>query len=90
MTSTTTTDYYPQQVAADIASLGGIEMLVDAGARHPEDQTVQARVAGALWGLSVHDEIAELIGEMGGDDARRKRRADVARAPPAAASGPSS
>jgi hypothetical protein len=40
-------------------------MLVDAGARHPEDQTVQARVAGALWGLSVHDEIAELIGEMG-------------------------
>ena len=37
-------------------------MLVDAGARHPEDQTVQARVAGALWGLSVHDEIAELIG----------------------------
>ena len=40
-------------------------MLVDAGARHPEDQTVQARVAGALWGLSVHDEIAELIGVLG-------------------------
>ena len=43
--------------------------LLRTGARHPEDQTVQARVAGALWGLSVHDEIAELIGEMGGADA---------------------
>ena len=28
-----------------------------------------ARVAGALWGLSVHDEIAEVIGASGGTDA---------------------
>ena len=38
-------------------------MLVDAAARHQSIE-VQARVAGALWGLSVHDEIAEKIGAL--------------------------
>ena len=39
------------------------QVLVDAAARHQVIE-VQARVAGALWGLSVHDQIAERIGTL--------------------------
>ena len=38
---------------------------MDAAARHQSIE-VQARVAGALWALSVHDEIADKIGALGG------------------------
>ena len=49
------------EIASTVASLGGVEVLVDAATQH-ESIEVHARVAGALWGLSVHDEIAERIG----------------------------
>jgi len=49
------------EIASAVASLGGVEVLVDAARQH-ESIEVHARVAGALWGLSVHDEIAERIG----------------------------
>ena len=43
------------------------QVLVDAAARHGSLE-VQARVAGALWALSVHDDLAERIGSLGGID----------------------
>ena len=52
-----------------IVTAGGIDALMLASENHPGNSDVQAEVAGALWGLSVHDEIAELIGDMGGADA---------------------
>ena len=51
------------EIASAVASLGGVEVLVDAARQH-ESIEVHARVAGALWGLSVHDEIAERIGAL--------------------------
>ena len=35
------------QIAVDIATAGGIEVLIDACARHPDSPIVAARVAGA-------------------------------------------
>ena len=45
---------------------GGIDALILASSEHPGNSDVQAEVAGALWGLSVNDDIEEAIAGANG------------------------
>ena len=48
-----------------------------ASAEHPGNSDVQAEVAGALWGLSVNDDIEEAIAAANGIKVRGMARGEL-------------